>query len=250
MSASDIEVAAAKFTKVFGPKNNRRAQGAAVVAVAAKVLYEDALGEEEGSLIEAHCFSTEKGGWAAHLCESRDAPILLAFLNDLVGVAGYTLPAPFSMSPLKRDGGCICMKDGKEALAPHAEGFRDAAKTLAGFERLWHVPGLKEYLVQAPEFGEVVKQKRVVLYVADDAEGVKRRKTKITGVILLFTGKLPEAVPAKVKLALTDPPPQLPIGQAGGQADLAGGSEGEEEGEEALGRLLGRLGWPMAGRMC
>ena len=102
------------------------------------------------------------------------------------------------------------------------------------FERLWSVPGPKQYLELAQEFEEVVKQKGVVLYMADGAKGVKKRKAKITGPVLLFTGKLPEAVLAQVKKAVTYPSPQLPFGQAGGQADPAGGSVGEEEEEEPV----------------
>ena len=84
MSASDIDDAAAKFTKAFGPQNNRRAQGAAVLAVAAKLLYEDALGDEEGKAMEEHCFSTEEGGWAAHLCGKRVPAEYSAIVKDLV----------------------------------------------------------------------------------------------------------------------------------------------------------------------
>ena len=103
VSAADIEAAAAKFTKHFGPQSNRRAQGAAVVAVGAKLLYTDALGPDEGKLIEAHCFGVAKGGWAAHLCGNREAPVYLGVVNDLVTVAGHMLSLPYTMSPLKRE---------------------------------------------------------------------------------------------------------------------------------------------------
>ena len=94
---------------------------------------------KEGKAMEEHCFSTGEGGWAAHLCGKRVPPEYRATVNDLVLVALHTLPAPFSMSPLKRDGVCFCVKDSKDAVAVHSEGLRAAAKALTGVERksLW-----------------------------------------------------------------------------------------------------------------
>ena len=233
MSASDIDEAAAKFTKAFGPQNNRRAQGASVLAVAAKLLYEDALGDEEGKAMEEHCFSTEEGGWAAHLCGKRVPPEYSAIVNDLVLVASHTLPAPFSMSPLKRDGVCFCVRDSKDAVAVHPEGLRAAAKALTGVERAWSVSQAKEFVEQESEFGVWVKQKRVVLYYLDEADGeVKKRAAKQSGgVLLLFLAKLPEVVIGHVRNAVADSPPLLPfreVASAGDQQVEAG--EGEVGG--------------------
>ena len=234
MSAADIEAAAAKFTKHFGPQNNRRAQGAAVVAVGATLLYTDALGEEEGKLIEAHCFSVAKGGWAAHLCGNREAPVYLGVVNDLVTVAGHMLPSPFTMSPLKRDGVCFCWKDDKEAIAVHPDTLRATAKALTGVERLWGASQLKEFVEQSPEYGVWVRQKRIALYFLDEEAGiVKKRATKQSGMILLFTSKLPETVIDQVRKAVADSPPQQP---AGGMGDPGSGGEepGEGDGDDGL----------------
>ena len=127
-------------------------------------------------------------------------------------------------------GVCFCWKYDEEAIALHPETLRAAAKALAGVERLCGALQLKEFVEQSPEYGVWVRQKRIALYFQDEEAGiVKKRAAKQSGMILLFTSKLPGTVIDQVRKAIADSPPQLPFRQAEGMGDP--GSGGEEQGE-------------------